>query len=261
MNKNIIFCFSGTGNSLQVAMFIAEKLKNTDIVLMKENTKGYDASQSECIGFILPVYYWDMPSFVKEYIKTISLNPNSYIFTVVTSGGLFVNTLNDLENTLNKKQSPLSYSNTLRTVASYVVEYEPFPKIETTLKKANYKLEKISDAIGCQKKNKPLKNNLFKEQLRKISRISSKGVNEKDQYFNISNACISCDLCEKICPVKNIKMKDGKPTFLHNCEQCMACIVYCPKSAINFKDKTQNRTKYHNPLISAAMMCEEKISF
>lgn len=37
----------------------------------------------------------------------------------------------------------------------------------------------------------------------------------------------------------------------------MSCIVFCPKSAINYKDKTQNRTKYHNPNVTAKEMSKE----
>lgn len=261
MNRNVVFCFSGTGNSLHCAMTIAEHLENTDVILIKESTKGYDASNAECIGFVFPVYYWTMPTFIKEYIQTLSLNSNAYYFVVATSAGLFVNTLNDLEKELNQKGVSLSYSNKLRMVANYVAEYEPFPKVEPTLKRANSKLHKIASDIAVHRTNKPVNSNVFKNYMRKIPLKYSKDLESKDSGFRISDECISCNLCQNICPRENIKMNDGKPTFLHHCSQCMACIVYCPKYAINYQDKTQNRTKYHYPDVSAQMLCQSKIEF
>lgn len=261
MNKNVIFCFSGTGNSLHSAITIAEELRNTDIILMKESTKGYDASKAECIGFVFPVYYWTMPQFIKEYIQTLSLNSNAYCFAIATSGGFFINVLNDLEKELNQKNISLSYSNKLSMVANYVVEYEPFPKAKPALKKANNKLCTISSDITKRKTNKPANSNILKEGLRKIPLQFSKYLEKKDSGFHISDDCISCNLCQKICPRENIVMENEKPTFLHHCSQCMACIVYCPKYAINYNNKTQKRTKYHYPDISAEMLCQSKIEF
>jgi ferredoxin len=81
-----------------------------------------------------------------------------------------------------------------------------------------------------------------------------KSLANKDKGFNVSEACNGCATCGKVCPVGNIKMQDGKPTFLHHCEQCMACVQWCPKQAINFKDKTQNRGRYHHPDVTLGDM-------
>lgn len=73
---------------------------------------------------------------------------------------------------------------------------------------------------------------------------------EMDRDYNVSDDCISCGICAKVCPVNNIEMKDGKPTFKHNCEQCMACIHNCPKQALNYKNVTAGRIRYRNPDVS-----------
>lgn len=65
--------------------------------------------------------------------------------------------------------------------------------------------------------------------------------------FHANNKCTKCGLCLKICPVNNIKMKDGNIKWNGRCEQCMACIQYCPAEAIQFGNKTLNRKRYRNP--------------
>jgi ferredoxin len=71
-----------------------------------------------------------------------------------------------------------------------------------------------------------------------------------DKSFYSDSKCNSCGICERICPVYNIKMENGKPQWLHNCQMCMACIQFCPKEAIQFKKGTLNRKRYHHPTVT-----------
>ena len=50
-------------------------------------------------------------------------------------------------------------------------------------------------------------------------------------YF-ASADCNNCDLCIKGCPVKAIKKVDNRPFWTFNCESCMRCMSNCPKRAI-----------------------------
>ena len=74
-------------------------------------------------------------------------------------------------------------------------------------------------------------------------------LNKQDINFNVNGNCTSCGLCEKICPVGNIKMVSGKPDWNHHCEMCVACIQHCPTKAINYATQTINRKRYINPNI------------
>ena len=73
---------------------------------------------------------------------------------------------------------------------------------------------------------------------------------EMDKNYTVSDSCVKCGLCAKICPVGNIALEVGKPQFLHKCEQCMACIQWCPQRSIN-TPKTIKRRRYTNPSIKA----------
>lgn len=68
-----------------------------------------------------------------------------------------------------------------------------------------------------------------------------------DWNYTIDDQCIGCGLCVKRCPVHNITMVEGKPTWNHHCELCMACIQSCPNKAIDYKGKTRDRKRYLNP--------------
>jgi ferredoxin len=50
--------------------------------------------------------------------------------------------------------------------------------------------------------------------------------------FFASHDCNNCDACIKACPVKAIIKVDNRPFWTFNCESCMKCMSNCPKKAI-----------------------------
>jgi Pyruvate/2-oxoacid:ferredoxin oxidoreductase delta subunit/flavodoxin len=50
--------------------------------------------------------------------------------------------------------------------------------------------------------------------------------------FYASRDCNNCDICIKSCPVKAIIKVDNRPFWTFNCESCMKCMSNCPKKAI-----------------------------
>jgi Pyruvate/2-oxoacid:ferredoxin oxidoreductase delta subunit len=50
--------------------------------------------------------------------------------------------------------------------------------------------------------------------------------------FYADRSCRDCGLCIKRCPVKAIKIVDGRMFWKFNCESCMKCMNICPVAAI-----------------------------
>jgi ferredoxin len=246
--ENIVFYFSGTGNSLYVAKNISKELENCEIVSMAKPfdlTKQYDS-----IGFVYPTYYWGMPKIVIEFVKNIKLdnNKNSYYYSIATYGGLVGNAVYQMyESLLDKHDIKLDYGKKLQMFANYVVAYDMSKKVDMITKKSNKKLIPIINSIKMKKKNNVNKlTRMFKSMNNKFI----EEVSNMDKNFIVNNNCTGCSICEKVCPVKNIEMVNNQPQYRHNCEQCVACIQFCPQKAINYKDVTQNRRRYTNPEIN-----------
>lgn len=55
--------------------------------------------------------------------------------------------------------------------------------------------------------------------------------------FSADDACTGCGLCVRQCPVKNIRMVDGRPEFRRHCLFCTRCINSCPVNAIRYSGK------------------------
>ena len=50
----------------------------------------------------------------------------------------------------------------------------------------------------------------------------------------------------QVCPLKNIVIRDGRPTWNGACTHCTACLNLCPAGAIEYGKKTVGKPRYHN---------------
>ena len=69
----------------------------------------------------------------------------------------------------------------------------------------------------------------------------------KTKKFHTTDACIRCGLCEKICPLNNIRVNEDGVVWGDDCMHCTACINHCPKKAIEFGKKTVGKPRYICP--------------
>ena len=59
--------------------------------------------------------------------------------------------------------------------------------------------------------------------------------------YRLTDACIGCGTCSRVCPMRSITMEDNRPSWDYTtCAGCYACVHACPKAAIRF-------TKYQEP--------------
>ncbi|MDR3238537.1 MAG: EFR1 family ferrodoxin [Clostridiales bacterium] len=259
MSKNIIFVFSGTGNCLWVAKEVAEKIGDCEIVSMGKKggyslEVGYDR-----IGFVAPTYWRGVPTCVKSFIKQLNLseNKNSYYFTIATAGTTSTtgNTVMQIRKMLKLKGIMLEYTDRIGIVSNYIVGANMKEDVKKEVKQADHDLKQVIKMVTGKSSNKK---DTMTEPIQQLAYdLIMPFVPKQDKNFNVSDACISCGICEKICPVENITLDNvGKPTFNHHCEQCVACIQNCPTQAINYKNKTQNRRRYRHPGISVNDLIE-----
>ena len=253
MSKNIIFYFSGTGNSLKVAKDIASAIQDCQLISMGKPHRLSDTY--ERIGVVYPVYAGGMPGVVERFLKALDLsgNKNSFIFAVCTCGGTNGG-LTNISKIIGGKGGKLSYCESIKCFSNYVGLYAMGKDADNKAKAQSHATKQVIKDIQNLTVKPPLKNTL----LALIHGPCIKLLKNKEKGFNITETCNGCSTCSKVCPVGNIKIIDGKPIFLHNCEQCMACIQWCPKQAINLKDKTQDRGRYHHPEITLAEMINRK---
>jgi ferredoxin/flavodoxin len=249
---SVIYFFSATGNSLKVAKDIGKEIENTTLIkickdtVLKEGYKNYKK-----VGIVFPVYYYGLPLMVKEFVKGLKLDEDTYIYAIATCGGSVGNALSQLNEILKNKGLSLSSAFSIVMPDNYQIMYSP-PSLNKQLKlfkDEEAKIKSISYTILKDVKLPSVdKNNL----LLKIGYQMLSGVfkpREKDKNFWTDDKCNGCGICSKVCPANNIIYENSKPKWCSSCEQCLACMHWCPNKAIQYKKGTIKRDRYHHPEI------------
>lgn len=236
MMKGRIYYFTGTGNSMRAARVVAQKLKNTDIVSMRTDPKDYPASDCDIVGFVYPVYHWTMPAPAVSFVKGLDINPNAYVFVIAMPSFICGMACEVLAEILAEKGISINYGNIVYSVANYAIVYPPFPPAKLRVPRTEKKLRQIADDISHMKeKAYPRASRFIRQRKERVMTPYLELQQYADFPFTISEKCISCGICSKVCPCKNIVIENGRPVFQHHCANCMACVVSCPKRAIGYK--------------------------
>lgn len=272
-----IYYFSGTGNSMRAATVIAQGLGNTEIISMRCNPSDVPAADSSIIGFVFPVYHWTICEAIQDFISELAINPNAYIFAVSTPSFINGFSFEVLDELLQRKGARLQYAERVFSVANLCIVYPPFPfpklRVPATERRLIRVVRRIREkATNVYAKAGWLTRLIYPKMMPKYRAIQA----EVDKGFSVSDDCIACGVCSKVCPKSNIVMENSGPVFLHNCSCCMACISFCPKKAIKYhlppeqlqKINTpfmrmmklpDRRTRYHNPHVTATdLMVDRK---
>ena len=204
----------------------------------------------ERIGFVFPSYYGNLPRIVRRFIEGLDIDPETWLFGTVTMGaplGLGNGAAVALEKAIAEKGLTLRYCNGIKMPRNYVLKYNPLSP-ESAAKynaKADRRVKKTAEEIISGK-----------TVIRKSSMTADKlyeNIESLDESFFAEDYCAGCGQCERICPVQNIKIVNGRPEWQHRCEHCVACISWCPKKAIQYGENasvggvTKQRRRYHNP--------------
>ena len=254
MSENVIFCFSGTGNCLDLAKNIAAGLGDTDIVMMKRELARTDVTDAKRVGFVFPCFGGGAPSDVLKYARKIKIAPGAYTFGVSSSAAYAGTGLYELN-----KIVPLKYWKTVNHQCSciWLFPHDLLGPVAKSQAKSEDDARLIASEIrmavvtGKNPPNNP------------INAIENKGFAtlgaKKAKDFRVSDACIGCGTCAKLCPRGNITILGGRAIIGYDCAGCLSCLQYCPKNAISMGKITDKREHYHNPNVTAADLCEPLI--
>lgn len=248
--KNLIFYFTGTGNSLQVSNDLADILGDCSVINIAKFNFSNEIT-AERIGFVFPVYFWGIPLIFERFLKQVQIKGNAYLFAVATFGLWPGKALEIAQDILEQRGLKLNTGFFIKMPDNYILWYGAKSKAvqDKCFQQESEKIKVIGKSILLKQ------NNMIEKSRYMIDRLLTYPVNKfykkrfaaVSKYFSAQENCIGCGLCIKNCPVKNIELKENRPVWGEHCEACLACIQRCPMQAINYKNKTQRRKRYINP--------------
>ncbi|MBQ6480681.1 MAG: EFR1 family ferrodoxin [Anaerolineaceae bacterium] len=272
--QNIIYYFTGTGNSLNTARIIADEIGGAELISVKKDPAAVSAKNADMIGFVCPVYEWDVPSPMKEFVEKLVINPDAYIFMVVTYILVYGKSFETIAGLLETKDAHISFADAIRCVASQCIVYDPFPPEKIMTPYSNKRAVSIGERIAEKAEKKyPKQSSLIRKLYSRMMTPFMNIQHEYDKGFYASENCTGCGICMKICPCSNISIVNRKPQFHHKCIACNACVAYCPRKAIMFSKPEayaklnnfianrlslpEKRKRYHHPDITARDIMKE----
>lgn len=252
---NLIIYFTGTGNTLHAGKILAQELGDTTLFRISKNMDKEKVrdhiNEATTIGILAPVYAGTLPYMVSDFLKETSFPKDAYIYSLLTCAGSKLSAHTDVELCLRQtskrgvdKTFTLTYPSNFQTHMA--------PKDDQAIRQvvgdAKEELRKVAILI----KNKDREEVKVKKFMAALSRASLKIFVKKntDKNFYSDDKCISCGICQKVCPAANIDLVESKPRWKNSCESCMACINLCPVEAIQYKEKTKTWGRYANPEIN-----------
>lgn len=102
--EKVIYYFSGTGNSLNVARIIAREMGGAELISVRQDAEKVPASDAKVIGFVCPVYEWDIPERMKYFVKRLAVNKEAYFFMAATYIAVHGRCFETIDRLLRKKE-------------------------------------------------------------------------------------------------------------------------------------------------------------
>lgn len=249
--KLVVYYFSGTGNSENVAKWMADiaKEKGTKVSLIniaKTDRLAISSPEPDAlVVFVSPIHGFNYPPVMLNFIRRFPKGKNKVLLMNTRAGMLIGKWITPgltgiafyFSALILKKRGysiksmfpvdlPSNWISVHPGLNERTVKYLHERNQEKVYRFARKVLDGGSDFRGMYE--------IVQDTL--VAPISlgyyfiGRFLFAKTYYASAD--CDNCDLCIKACPVKAIKKVDGRPFWTFNCESCMRCMSNCPKKAI-----------------------------
>lgn len=249
----MIFYFTGTGNSLYVAKQIEENPISIPQVI-REEKQEYSA---DCIGIVTPVYGHEVPQMVKEFLKNGVFHAD-YFYMILTYGNRHGGAAELAKKLCDECGIQVNYINVIVMVDNWL------PSFDMNEQK---KLDKhIEENIAIIREDLASRRNRIAEvtdvdraaHQQFLERMAQMKVDVWQHLLQVTDACIGCGICERVCPSGSIRVENGKAVYTPGkCQTCLACAHACPQKAIGLTIPEVNQNaRYRNEHISLQEIIE-----
>ncbi len=250
IRKAGVLWYSQTGNTQKCGKVLAKTFEKNGITVTSGDLRDLDQTKIAELDLIVmgaPVFYYDIPDFVKDFIKSLPDLTGIPVAAYVTFGGPEGNQHNAacsiLEGLVQKNGVPVGLK-TFMTISSYSLSFKSNDKNlktkQNTLLPDQNTYKNVREYAGFIKSEVEKGNtSVFKKPLtlREFSTYFGPQWWTKlfvDNHFIIEQKCVGCGTCVEKCPTNSI----DPSTFsvkTNTCVLCFGCINNCEYQAVNME--------------------------
>ena len=247
----MIYYFSGCGNSRYVAETLAHGTGDRFVDIRHSAAADpLTLHDDEALGFVCPVYAWEVPRVMVEFIEHLPLTRQpTYTYLACTCGDNTGRTMRHFAEVMRRKGSKLNAGFAFIMPETYI-NMRGF-NLDTP-EQAQRKIDATTALLPGVVEDIKARREVFRDTPGRFAWFKSRVMNPlfyawliTDTKFWVDDSCIACGTCGQVCPLDNIELVGGRPRWHGDCTNCMACYHHCPKNAINFGKATLGKGQYH----------------
>lgn len=249
----MVFYFTGTGNSLYVAKQIEENPLSIPQIIHRKSQE-YTA---DSIGIVAPIYGHELPPMVKDFMKNKTFHTD-YFYMILTYGNRHGGAAELAKKFCDECSIAVHYINVIMMADNWLPGFD-MNEQKRMDKKVEENMTVILADLAAHK-------NMISEvtdadraaHQQFLDRMSQMPADAWQHFLRVTDACVACGACEKVCPFASVHIIDGKAMhFPGNCQTCLACAHACPQKAIQLTVPEVNpNARYRNEHISLQEIIE-----
>lgn len=234
----VIYVFTGSGNTWTVAREIADVLLDGGVsteLRPLEKSDPADSAKAGTLGLAFPIAMFTAYPLVWKFIEDLPPGNGRSVFMVDTLAGFSGGIVGPLKRVLLRKGYRPTGAKEVKMPSNYSRkeaegEKDSHIRAKGLKQAASFARDLISGRSGWG--SFPLFSDIIKGLGYNADSPAWRSIRKKFPLAADAEKCTRCGLCEKICPVGNIRM-DDLPGFGDECLFCQRCLSFCPEEAIS----------------------------
>lgn len=252
----MIFCFSGTGNSLLAARELAARTGHQAVtmlekdLLLRPQKAFFELADGEDAVWVFPVHSWGVPPVVRRFIRKVKIKaPATARHWMVATCGDDIGRADDQwrQEIGRRGWSPrgafsVAMPNTYICMKGF--ETDPADVERAKLDAMPGRIAGIAEAMKRGFSESDVTRGDY-------AWLKTTAVYPMFRAFCMSPGAFTCDAskcsgcgrCARECPLDNISMKEGRPRWGPVCALCLRCLHGCPNGAVDHGKASRGKAR------------------